>query len=164
MDYKIRLTTLKDIPAVLAIYDHARLIMRRNGNFSQWINGYPNINKVKEDVALKQSYVIENGSEILGVFTFFIGIEPTYNYIEGKWLNEELYGVIHRIGSFEKEKGLLQKCLDYCLQHVDNIRIDTHQDNAIMKHLLTKYGFFECGVIYLRDGTPRLAYQIKKIN
>ena len=38
------------------------------------------------------------------------------------------------------------------------IRIDTHHDNCIMKHILTKDGFTECGVIYLECGDPRDAY------
>ena len=29
---------------------------------------------------------------------------------------------------------------------------------CIMKHILTKYGFTMCGVIYLADGAPRDAY------
>jgi hypothetical protein len=41
------------------------------------------------------------------------------------------------------------------------IRIDTHRDNCIMKHILTKYGFTMCGVIYLADGAPRDAYYLK---
>ena len=42
---------------------------------------------------------------------------------------------------------------------IKNIRIDTHEDNRIMQHLLDKYGFAKCGCIYVEDGTPRIAYQ-----
>ena len=31
-----------------------------------------------------------------------------------------------------------------------------------MKHILTKYGFSECGVIYLKSGDPRDAYCLQK--
>ena len=30
---------------------------------------------------------------------------------------------------------------------------------SIMRHCIEKYGFIYCGVIYLPDGSPRLAYQ-----
>lgn len=40
-----------------------------------------------------------------------------------------------------------------------NIRIDTHHDNRVMQHLLTKHGFTYCGLIYLKSGAERLAYQ-----
>ena len=41
----------------------------------------------------------------------------------------------------------------------DNIRIDTHKDNKIMQGLLERHGFSYCGIIYLLNGAPRLAYQ-----
>ena len=40
-----------------------------------------------------------------------------------------------------------------------NIRIDTHKDNKIMQGLLARHGFSYCGIIYLKNGSPRLAYQ-----
>ena len=46
------------------------------------------------------------------------------------------------------------------LKGYKSIRIDTHRDNCIMKHILTKYGFTECGVIYLESGDPRDAYHL----
>jgi hypothetical protein len=45
---------------------------------------------------------------------------------------------------------------------ISTIRIDTHRDNCIMKHILTKYGFTMCGVIYLADGAPRDAYYLQR--
>lgn len=40
-----------------------------------------------------------------------------------------------------------------------NIRIDTHADNKTMQHLIEADGFTRCGIIYIADGTPRIAYQ-----
>ena len=36
---------------------------------------------------------------------------------------------------------------------------DTHRDNTIMQHLITKHGFTYCGIILLANGDERLAYQ-----
>lgn len=33
------------------------------------------------------------------------------------------------------------------------------EDNSIMRHCIEKFDFSYCGVIYLLDGDPRLAYQ-----
>ena len=87
--------------------------------------------------------------------------EPTYATIyEGEWTDEQRpYYVIHRIASAEGSKGVLKAILQYCFQHTDNIRIDTHRDNVIMRHLLGKLGFTYCGIIYLANGDERLAYQ-----
>lgn len=40
-----------------------------------------------------------------------------------------------------------------------SIRIDTHADNKTMQHLIEADGFTRCGIIYIADGTPRIAYQ-----
>jgi predicted GNAT family N-acyltransferase len=49
------------------------------------------------------------------------------------------------------------------LEQTDNIRIDTHADNAKMQALLEEHGFEKCGTIYVHDGisehSPRIAYQ-----
>ena len=41
----------------------------------------------------------------------------------------------------------------------NNIRIDTHRDNKIMRHNIEKHCFTYCGIIYLANGDERLAYQ-----
>jgi len=46
-----------------------------------------------------------------------------------------------------------------CQRRYNNIRIDTHRDNAIMQHNIEKHGFTYCGIIYLANGDERLAYQ-----
>ena len=158
-DYVIALTQPHDIETVMAIYDHARLYMRQTGNQNQWINGYPQREIILEDIALKRSFLVKKNATVLAVFTFINGDDETYHYIEGAWLNDEKYGVIHRIASAGLTKGMLKVAVEYCFKYVNNLRIDTHQDNKVMQHLLEKDGFVKCGVIYLKDGSPRLAYQ-----
>ena len=43
---------------------------------------------------------------------------------------------------------------------IRNLRIDTHNDNLTMQHIVAKAGFSYCGIIRLEDGDPRLAYQL----
>ena len=50
--------------------------------------------------------------------------------------------------------------LDWAFSRTGCIRIDTHADNVIMHHVLRKYGFTRCGVIFLANGDPRDAYQM----
>ena len=56
-------------------------------------------------------------------------------------------------------KGLFSQCLEFCRTICPEIRVDTHHDNRTMQHLAEKYGFQRCGIIYVRDGSPRIAYQ-----
>ena len=157
----IRKTTEKDIQSVMVIFGKAREIMRKSGNFKQWPVGYPSEKAVIADIKNNNSYVIENEKNtIIATFAFIIGPDPTYSYIEGgKWLNNDPYGTIHRIASSGECKGIMSLVLDFCSKFVSNIRIDTHEDNSIMRHLLVKNGFKHCGTIYLLDGNPRLAFQ-----
>ena len=55
--------------------------------------------------------------------------------------------------------GLFSAALAFCAERCKNLRADTHAKNAVMRHLLIKHGFRECGVINVENGTPRIAYQ-----
>ncbi|MDE7021256.1 MAG: N-acetyltransferase [Lachnospiraceae bacterium] len=142
------------------IYSYAREQMRLSGNPHQWGTDRPLPETVWNDIRQKQSYVIVQKELICGVFAFIIGTEPTYQFIEnGAWLNEAPYGTIHRIAGNGQTGGILAKALSFCGRKNSNIRIDTHDDNHIMQHLLQKYGFQKCGYIYVDDGSRRIAYQ-----
>ena len=144
----------------MEIYDNARNFMRENGNKNQWINGYPSKELIIEDINLKRFYGVYENNELIGVFMLLIGNDPTYDKIyEGSWLNNEEYVVIHRIGTVLHGKGVAKACYDFALSKCKNLRIDTSRENLIMQHSLNKNGFKYCGVIYLENGDPRLAYQ-----
>ncbi len=138
--------------------------MRQSGNPDQWGTEHPPRTLIEEDIRVGRSYVVvslEDGQEkVRGVFVLILGEDPTYRVIEdGQWLNDAPYGTIHRIAGDGSAKGVLEAALAYAAGRVLNLRIDTHHDNRIMQHLLDKYGFTRCGIIYVADGTPRIAYQ-----
>lgn len=155
----IRLTKRHDFDTVMEIYRYAREQMRANGNPNQWYDKFPEPSTISDDIDCHNSYVIERDGTVCGVFAFIIGEEPTYKIIEGSWKNDEKYGTIHRIASNGQIKGVFDLCLKFCESKISNIRIDTHQDNKIMQHLIQKNGFERCGIIYVKDGSPRIAYQ-----
>ena len=161
----IRLATLNDLDTIKAIFVEAKKKMVSDGNQKQWQDiDYP-FCFTKTDIEKKQCYVIEEDNELVGTFTFIIGDDPTYSYIEdGKWLSDKPYGTIHRIASNNKVKHIFKTVLDYVLSFNVDIRIDTHKDNKRMIHLIETNGFKYCGIIYVRDGTPRLAYQKERNN
>lgn len=157
----IRPTKLKDLPLVMGIYEYARNFMRANGNATQWVNGYPSEELIRQEIEDNHSFVcIGEQGEIAGTFCFILGDDPTYRQIyEGAWLNDAPYGVIHRMATNGKQKGVADACFDWCMEQSDNIRVDTHKDNLVMQHILEKRGFRRCGIIYVKDGTERIAYQ-----
>ena len=159
MSFEIRKTLESDLPELERIYDTARRFMRSHGNHSQWV-GYPTKEILLRDIEGGNSFVVLSGGKTVATFAFFTSPDPTYGFIEnGRWINDESYGTIHRIASDGTRKGVLGFAVEYCSSVIKNIRIDTHEDNTVMKNALEKLGFEKCGTIYLSDGSPRTAYQ-----
>ena len=158
---RIRPANQTDMAEILDIYAQARRFMAENGNPTQWGQHHPAQQILEEDILLSRLYVVEDGERLCGVFMFQVGDDPTYAHIEGSWRSTAPYGVIHRIGSDATMHGVLQAAVDFCAKRTDNLRIDTHADNAIMQHALEKAGFSRCGIIYCHDGSPRVAYQLR---
>lgn len=158
----IRNATPRDLPAMMRVYACARQFMQETGNATQWGSAYPPEALIAQDIARGQSYVItgENG-DICGVFAFIIGADPTYAVIEdGAWLSDAPYGVIHRIAGNGTAHGIVQQAVAFCRSRTPHLRIDTHADNRVMQHLIAKCGFARCGIIHVRDGSPRIAYEM----
>ena len=160
----IRLAHHDELDEILSIFDTARTFMRNHGNLTQWSNGYPSRELLITDIRQKQLFVCEQNGHLCGVFAFILGEDPTYTVIEnGSWPNSEPYGTIHRIASNGQQKGVLSAAVNFALQYCSNLRADTHADNTVMQNALLKLHFTYCGIIYVSDGTPRLAYHyIKK--
>ena len=162
----IRPTTYADIEALQAIFAYARAQMIADGNPTQWDDGYPSREQLMSDIQRGVSYVVEHNGQPCATFVFIIGKDPTYAYIEdGNWLDDTLlYGTIHRIASSGEQRGIFPFVLHWCSAQCGNIRIDTHEDNKRMIHLIEQAQFTRCGIIYTRNNTPRIAYQRVALN
>lgn len=160
---QIRKGEIKDIDTIMDVYATGRQYMRENGNPTQWADGYPHKGLILEDIEKGICHVVTENNEICGVFAFIFGADPTYEIIEkGAWKNNNPYATIHRIASNGTTKGVLKAAVEYCTAQTGELRIDTHHDNHTMQHLVTKYGFERCGIIFLENGDPRIAYQYTK--
>ena len=170
----IRKANIGDLKRILELRDLARGVMRSDGNLSQWPEGYPRTEKFRKDITEGNCYVMEEvgepegtvpaeqeRGEVVATWAFIPGPDPTYSIIyDGQWLNDTLpYYVVHRIASTPESHGVMEAVLRFCFSQTNNIRIDTHRDNHIMRHLLRKHGFTECGLIHIENGDERVAYQ-----
>ena len=155
----IRKTTSGDLPAIMQLYADARVFMRESGNLKQWLNSYPPQKIIEQDIEDNNSYVCIENNEIVATFFFNMLPDPTYTVINGKWLNQDPYGVVHRIAASRKIKGTGTFCLNWCFEQCHNLKIDTHCDNTPMQKLLHKLGFTYCGIIWLLNGDERMAFQ-----
>ncbi len=161
---EIRKTTINDLQRVMEIFSIARDFMKKSGNPSQWNDNYPAVELICSDIQEGISYVVLHNDRIVGSFVFIVGADPTYTEIDGKWLNDEPYGTIHRIASDGSTKGIADECLKFCKTITRNIRIDTHENNSVMLNWIIRAGFEKCGIIHVTDGTPRYAFQLHSDN
>ena len=158
--YEIRPALQAELDEIEKIYEDARKFMIQNGNPTQWQNGYPQRELLEEDIHEGNLYVVCIADKLCGVFMFAMGEDPTYAYIEdGAWQSNEPYGTIHRIASCAS--GVFASAVAFCRGKCAHLRVDTHADNKPMQHLAEKHGFQRCGIIYVEDGTPRIAYEMQ---
>lgn len=156
----IRKAVAGDLTEILALYRRARSFMAANGNAGQWGRHYPPKEMIERDIAEGHLYVDETEGQIYGVFAFIIGEDPTYRYIEdGAWLSDESYGTIHRAAGDGIHKGFLKRTVAYCSKRILHLRMDTHAQNDVMRHLALELGFKQCGTIYVADGSKRIAFE-----
>ena len=151
-----------DAPRITAIYANARRFMAASGNPNQWIDGYPSEADVRADISADVVRTACRGDQILAVFALIEGPDPTYAIIQGAWLNDRPYAVVHRLASSGKVGGIGEICLRWCLDRFDTLRVDTHADNRVMQRTLIRMGFVYTGIIFCHNGTPRLAYQLDR--
>lgn len=155
----IQKANLSQLTRIMEIYGQARAFMAQTGNPDQWGSAYPPEEMIRQDIENEKCYVNLENDRIRAVFYFAVEEDPTYGYIEGAWRNDRPYGVIHRIAVGESGKGVAAECFNFAYERCGNLRIDTHEKNIPMQRCLAKNGFQRCGIIYLEDGDPRVAYQ-----
>ena len=163
MKMEIHHATPADIPRMMEIYAFARTFMAEHGNSNQWgRTNWPPETLIASDIASNHSYVCVDAGRVVGTFCFIYGkdIEPAYHTIDGAWLDDSPYGVIHRIAGDGSVKGIGTFCIEWAWKQCFHLRIDTHGDNYVMQNLLKKSGFIHCGTIYVeQDDDPRIAYE-----
>ena len=176
-----RKSTFDDIDEILEIIEKAKIGLKKLG-LDQWQKGYPNRETIENDEKKGISYVLEEIAEnnekpgkkvsgkIVGTIVLSPEREEPYSKIEGKWITDDDYMVVHRLAvdSDVKNKGLATKILEFskgvCIENkILSLKADTHENNEPMKRLLAKNGFSFCGLIYLdREpdlGAKRTAYE-----
>jgi GNAT superfamily N-acetyltransferase len=160
-----RKSSINDLSEIMEIFHHARIYLKENG-VDQWQNGYPHENIIRDDIEKEYSYVLVKEGVIIGTAALFFDGEKTYNYIKGSWLTSGSYGTVHRVAvsSAYRNTGaasiMMKHIEQLCTENnAQSIRIDTHEDNKTMRRFLEKCGFKYCGIIYLEDGSERVAFE-----
>lgn len=166
--FQFRLATEKDIPKIWEILQQA-ITRRKLDGSSQWQSGYPNLNIVKSDIENNTNYVLVDKNEIIGTAVLIFNYEPTYNQIDGAWLTEGEFMVVHRIAVDNQVVGkglgkvIFEKFEKVALSNqIYSIKIDTNFDNLQMLRLLEKLGYIYCGEIQVYDGARKAFEKVLK--
>ena len=145
------------------IIQEAKQFQKAQG-FTQWTEGYPNLETIQQDIRTEKGYVITCGGQIAGYMCIDFSGEPAYENIEGKWNTDLPYAVVHRMAFRQnfRNQGLSSIAFslieDLCRSKgIRSIHVDTDFPNKRMQHILEKNGFAQCGVIVFQ-GSGKLAY------
>lgn len=164
MEYHFRKAQMSETTPIWEILQQAILRRKQDGS-NQWQDGYPNPEVVQNDIEKGVGFVLLEGETVLGYCAAIINYEPAYDNIEGKWLTNGDFVVIHRVAISEKHlgKGLAKMIIryveDFALQNnIYSIKADTNFDNIPMITIFENLGYTLCGEVYFR-GSPRKAYE-----
>lgn len=160
----IRKTTQEDLAVLDQLFDTCRAYMKAQGNPTQWDENYPTAKVVAQDVLSGHGYVcVDKQNQVLASFAL-CNYEAEYDRLQnGKWNSDEPYIVIHRMGALP-EKGAGNFIFKELTSKYPYIRIDTHEDNKTMLHLLEKFGFKFCGIVHYPGYGDRVAYDYVRPN
>lgn len=154
----IRKTLPEDLPLLDTIFDECRAYMAKEGNPTQWDKNYPTSAVVAEDIKQGHGYVCLNDAGEV-VASFALGdSEPEYERMrDGSWHSDAPYIVVHRMGA-RPGHGAGQFIFAWLMARYPHIRIDTHQDNKTMYHILEKLGFKRTGVVTYEGYGDRICF------
>lgn len=160
-----RKAQISDLDQVLSIIRDAQTMMAEEGR-TQWQDGYPAASDIVSDIEKGYGYVLDKEEGIVAYGAVVFDGEPTYERIEGSWLCDKPYVVVHRQATARRlmGRGLGAEFLG-CVEKlalenaVEDFRIDTNYDNAYMLKLLGRQGFSYCGIITIRSGDKRQAFE-----
>ena len=162
--YHLRKACLKDKNTIWKILQQA-IKRRKEEGSNQWQDGYPNETTIEDDIEKNYAYVLESENKILGYSAVIFDKEPAYEIIEGKWLSDQQYLVIHRVAVSEDFTGLgiatkiFQEIEKIAVSNnIFSIKVDTNFDNIPLLKILDKLNYTYCGEVYFR-GSARKAFE-----
>ena len=158
-----RNATIIDEQKVMSVIEEGRAYLREQG-LDQWQNGYPDVQTIRADIETGMSYIAEVDAQVVATTCLSFAGEPAYDAIDGKWLTEGEFLVVHRLATRQtvRRKSVAKKLLHYAetvaqSKKINSIKIDTHPENIPMRRLLEAMGYVRCGIVQFEG--DRIAYE-----
>ncbi len=160
-----RIANENDMEQIMEIVENAKSYMKEN-KINQWSENYPNEDVFLTDLKENRLYVAEINGKVVGMAVLVLDGDEDYKNIDGQWLIDGKYGVIHRIAVNPdyKSQNVAKNLLDFFENKLkdlnyDSIRVNTHKDNKSMLRFIEKNGFQKCGTVYIRKTDKRIAFE-----
>lgn len=164
MTMQFRKATESDAARIWKIIQQAQAQMGRL-NSEQWQNGYPAPANIASDIELGYGYVLCSEESVIAYGAVIFDGEPAYEAIDGKWLSNGLYVVVHRLAVADeaKQRGVATEFMHRVEalsleKGICSFRVDTNFDNHYMLRMLSNLGFLYCGEVKYDQGLRR-AYE-----
>ena len=171
---QLRKATMADFDQIIAILKDGANQLAEHG-VNQWQGEYPSKGQIKEDIENGWAFLaVSEDQETVGAIAIVDGPDHIYDHLDGEWLcDTDKYVVIHRVAihSQHSGKGHATKLLRAVINDIkdnradiESIRIDTHEDNQAMQHLIAKMGFTKVGLLHgvYRPDETSYVYELKK--
>ena len=164
MNYLFRKAKQSDTERIWQIILQAKEQMRRR-NSLQWQDGYPAVENITNDIENGYGYVLCEEDTVIAYSAVVFDGESAYNHIQGKWLTNSPYVVLHRLAVADEVKNqgvatsFMQKVAELARQKgIDSFRVDTNFDNLYMHKILSALDFTYCGEVFY-DKNQRRAFE-----
>lgn len=162
MDF--RLATPADKDRIWEIMQQA-IAQRKADGSMQWQDGYPNEDTIKDDIEHGYGYVLVENGVVIAYGAILFHDEPFDWPFNGKWLTNDKYCVVHRVGIHSSAKGrglgthIFKLAEELAIsKKYASMKIYTSFDNAIMLHILDKLKYTYCGD-FVHNGLRIVGYE-----
>src|SRR5690606_1486703 len=100
----LRKANFSEAHAIWTILQQA-IAQRKQDGSDQWQNGYPNQQTIQDDISNGYGYVLVDNTVVVAYAAIIFGIDPTYTDIQGQWITNGDYVVVHRVATSNAVKG-----------------------------------------------------------
>jgi len=163
-EIQLRKAREADVERIWQIILQAKEQMRLR-NSLQWQDGYPTVESITNDIGKNYGYVLSCEDVVIAYAAVVYDGELAYNNIQGNWLSDYPYVVVHRVAVADemKRQGIatlfMQKIEEMSREKgIRSFRVDTNFDNLYMHKILAKLGFTYCGEVFY-DKNQRMAFE-----
>lgn len=163
-NFTFRLATENDAARIWEMLQQAKAQMYREGK-QQWDESYPLPQNVADDIRNGYAHVLCRQDVVVAYGAVTFDGEPAYDTIEGKWLSEKPYVVVHRLAVADevKRQGVATRFMMEVerlavARGVYSFKVDTNFDNFYMQHIMKNLDFKLCGTVRYPRG-ERMGYE-----